>query len=261
MLTRLVNCFHHSHLKQWVHIEQSIASLDLQALPWLDISARGPPSSLSFLTAHLLRTWDKLQTQLGLSPKVGVMTPLFDNPGFSPAIARRHFLVWSKESNRRISQILCQGDLSLLSDLIPVQQQSIKHWLEYRQLTSFLSSFPSLDVFHREPDTFESLLLQETVPEHILCAVYGVLILRSELYLPEYTNKWNMDLNDQIKPEEWEKAFILTHSMSLATKAHETNFMVLSRWYRCPLLLHRIYPNVPDLCWRCHSAKGSLLHI
>lgn len=261
VLTRLVNWFHHSHLKQWVHIEQSIAPLDLQALPWLDISARGPPSSVSFLTAHLLRTWDKLQTQLGLSPKVGLMTPLFGNPGFLPAMARRHFLVWSRESNRRISQIIHQGDLPLLSDLIPTQQQSIKHWLEYRQITSFLSSFPSIDVFNREPDTFESLLLQQNTPEHILSAVYGVLILRLHTCLPEFTNKWKMELNVEIKPEEWEKAFILTHSMSLAIKAHETNFKLLSRWYRCPLLLHQIYPNVSDLCWRCHSAKGSLLHI
>lgn len=25
-------------------------------------------------------------------------------------------------------------------------------------------------------------------------------------------------------------------------------------------MLHQIYPNVSDLCWHCHSAKGSLLH-
>lgn len=79
VLTRLVKWFHHYHLKQWVHIEQLIAPYDLMALPWLDISARGSLSSLSFLTAHL-------------SAKVGPITPLIRNPRFPLAVARTCFL-------------------------------------------------------------------------------------------------------------------------------------------------------------------------
>lgn len=42
---------------------------------------------------------------------------------------------------------------------------------------------------------------------------------------------------------------------------YETNFKLLSRWYRCLTVLHRMYPNISDLYWHWHSAKGSLLHI
>lgn len=232
----MVNWFHHFHLKQWVHIEQSIAPFDLQALPWVDISVRGPVSSLSFLTAHLLRTWNKLQTQLGLSPKVGLMMPLFGNPGFPPAVTQTFF---GMEQGVKSSNI--PNSLSGRSSIVikfDSYTAAIKHWIEYRQLSSFLSSFPVRDVFNREPDAFESLLLQENAPEHILSALYRVLILRHHPCLPEFTNKWSMDLNIQIKSEEWEKAFILTHSMSLATRAQVTNFKLLSRLCRCPLLLH-----------------------
>lgn len=126
---------------------------------------------------------------------------------------------------------------------------------------SFLYFFSLRDVFDREPDTLKSFLLQDTLPDHILSAVYRVLIVKLHPHLPEFTNKWTLDLNVQIKSEEWEKAFTLTHCMPPATKAHETNFKLLSCWYRCLTLLHRIYQNVSDLCWRCQSSKGSLLHI
>lgn len=76
VLNRLVNWFHHSHSKQLVSIEQSITPYELQALPWIDPSFRGPPSSLPFLTSHLLWIWDKLLSRLKLSSQAGPMTPL-----------------------------------------------------------------------------------------------------------------------------------------------------------------------------------------
>lgn len=38
------------------------------------------------------------------------------------------------------------------------------------------------------------------------------------------------------------------------------NYKLLFCCYRCPMSLHHIYPDASDICCRCHSAKGSLLH-
>lgn len=109
-------------------------------------------------------------------------------------------------------------------------------------------------------DTFESLLLQDTILDHILPTVYRALILKAYPHLPEYTNMWTLDLNVQIKLEEWKKAFTLTHCMSLATWAQEMDFKLLSRCYRCLTLL-QMYTQMFQLYWRCHAAKVLLLHI
>lgn len=61
--------------------------------------------------------------------------------------------------------------------------------------------------------------------------------------------------------EEWDKFFALTHHLSLATRAQETNFKMFSSWYLCSTLLHQIYPSVSGVCWCCHVAKSTLLHI
>lgn len=45
------------------------------------------------------------------------------------------------------------------------------------------------------------------------------LLEKNHPELPEFTNKWALDLNVEIGAEEWEKSFILTHRLSLATKA------------------------------------------
>lgn len=33
------------------------------------------------------------------------------------------------------------------------------------------------------------------------------------------------------------------------------------RWYRSPAILHKIYPTVPNTCWRCLKEVGTMTHI
>lgn len=57
------------------------------------------------------------------------------------------------------------------------------------------------------------------------------------------------------------KIFTHTHKSSISSYTQEKNDKVLSRWYKTPNLLHRIYPLTPDTCWRCNESETSYLHI
>lgn len=52
-----------------------------------------------------------------------------------------------------------------------------------------------------------------------------------------------------------------THKSSICAKTQETNYNILSRWYRTPALLHKFFPMGSDLCWCCRAEKGTLLHV
>lgn len=41
----------------------------------------------------------------------------------------------------------------------------------------------------------------------------------------------------------------------------ENGYKILTRWYRTPSLLHTFSPTIPDTCWRCGKAKGTMLHV
>lgn len=43
--------------------------------------------------------------------------------------------------------------------------------------------------------------------------------------------------------------------------ARVNGLFCLTKWYRTPQILHRIYPQVSDTCWRCGNHTGDLMHI
>lgn len=52
-----------------------------------------------------------------------------------------------------------------------------------------------------------------------------------------------------------------TYKSSICAKTQETNFKILTRWYRTPVKLQKIFPGTSDQCWRCKADKGTILHI
>lgn len=76
-----------------------------------------------------------------------------------------------------------------------------------------------------------------------------------------YVTSWERALS--LSLTEPEKAFILAHShgFNRCVRIQENSFKLLSRWYKTPEFLHKLNPEVPELCWRCGTGTGSLSHI
>lgn len=53
----------------------------------------------------------------------------------------------------------------------------------------------------------------------------------------------------------------MSHKSPCNVATQEKNYKLRSRWYRTPSKIHKFFPHVSDRCWRCGSARGSLLHI
>lgn len=73
--------------------------------------------------------------------------------------------------------------------------------------------------------------------------------------------KWESDLAMQFTDSEKEKILYFAQKSSIATKVQETNYKILTRWYRVPTALHRFFPQVSDTRWRFGVGQGSMLHV
>ncbi|XP_072269521.1 peroxisomal carnitine O-octanoyltransferase [Pyxicephalus adspersus] len=89
----------------------------------------------------------------------------------------------------------------------------------------------------RNLTAFETVLRSLNRPIHVISQIYEILIKHHTDNTPTFTRYWEKDLGEAISPLDWEKAFILTHKMSLPCKAQETNYKILSRWEK--LAVHK----------------------
>lgn len=126
------------------------------------------------------------------------------------------------------------------------------NWLTALHLSSFCSDLFSSSQTHR-PFT-------ET-PRHLLSTIYKLLHAPLHDQLSPYTRRCPTESGRELTMADWQKSFHFTHTSSISCYTLEKNFKLISRSYRDPHSLHKIFPSVTPTCWRCGSEEVSYLHI
>lgn len=129
------------------------------------------------------------------------------------------------------------------------------------KLGHFLHSL-KLPVTNDQPlTTLEELCSTSGTITHTLSLAYNLLNTPQADFVAPGLLKWELELNCHFNMAKRQRILRFTHRSSICAKIQETNYKLLSRWYRAPALLHKFFPATPDLCWRCGADKGILTHI
>uniref|UniRef100_A0A8C5Q4E0 Reverse transcriptase zinc-binding domain-containing protein n=1 Tax=Leptobrachium leishanense TaxID=445787 RepID=A0A8C5Q4E0_9ANUR len=127
-------------------------------------------------------------------------------------------------------------------------------------LMTYLRSLAPLDKYTRPLTTFEQVINHKTLPQHGISTLYGVLQNLSPS-TPSYVVKWETDLHQTFTEEEWTQMFTFATQCFTATRAQETAYKLLSRWYRAPSTIATYSAATDASCWRCGAQRADLLHV
>lgn len=134
-------------------------------------------------------------------------------------------------------------------------------FIRTHQLGHFLKSIPPPTDVDQGLTTLEELCTDTGAVPHALSLMYNLLITPPSDYIPPGLTKWEEELGCSFNPTKRQRILHFTHKSSICAKTQETNYKILSRWYRTPAQLHKIFPTTSEVCWRCQRDKGTLLHI
>ena len=134
-------------------------------------------------------------------------------------------------------------------------------FLRAEQLGHFLGTIPPPPATGQPLTVLEEWCTDTGVLPHALSLTHELVILPTEDHrLPCFT-EWERALNRTFSEKKREKILSHTHKSSICTRVQETNYKILTGWYRTPDLLHKIFPATSDRCWRCMEDKGTMLHV
>lgn len=108
---------------------------------------------------------------------------------------------------------------------------------------------------------FENICSTSDPQQHLISTIYGLLGEHVSPHTGKACRAWEGDLTVNVPMEGWEHIFPSTHRGSVNVSTQETNYKLLSKWYRTPVLLHTFDPTRSNRCWRCRQEVGTLLHI
>lgn len=189
------------------------------------------------------------------------MTPIIGHPKFEPGFSDPAFSAHSPQKILRASYLLCTNGCILGRTLFTGSgSQFLNEW-RVHQLSHFLNSLPKPHLFQRPLSPFGELCLGDGPIRKSLSLSYEALLdLHAQSESP-FSSNWEKDLQVTFTNQQKDRILYFTHKSSLCSNYQETTYKIMTRWYRTPSVLAKLFPLLSDRCWRCDSHRGTLLHI
>lgn len=240
-------------------MEQSGSDIPLHCLPWCKSESR-------LINSHptvgaTLKVCRKFFPDHLLSPDPSPLFPILGNPLFTPGFSDPVFRSLAAAGCFRATHFIRETEWPTRSDLHLDSKTTVLGFWRIIQLSHFLTSLPPAREFFRPLTTFEKFCVMKGQPRHMVSQMYSLLISPEEDFSLDYFSRWERDLQISFSPEQRAKILLFTFKSSIHTQAQESGYKLLTRWYRTPQVLHFMYPETSDCCWRCGRHPGDLLHL
>lgn len=76
-----------------------------------------------------------------------------------------------------------------------------------------------------------------------------------------FIQKWETYLQTIISQSQKDRVIIFVHKTSIVRTNQVRGYKLLTRWYRTPVIVHHMFPQISNKCWRCLGMEGTLLRI
>lgn len=259
-LGRLIDWCSHQETKLWSQLEQSHTIIPLGGTPWC---YQGIPTELKRhpLIGNTARICAQLISQTALSSQNSPLYPIIGNPLFTPGLGDGIFRKLGEAGLHLASHFSTGGHWRTHTELSDPNGLFRLDFIRTLQLRHFLSSIPPPADSNQMLTTLEVLCTDTGALPYTLSLAYNLLNAPPTDFVPPRLLKWETELDCRFNTTKRQHILRFTHKSSICARIQETNYKVLSRWYRTPTLLHKLFPTTSDMCWRCQREKGTLLHI
>lgn len=89
---------------------------------------------------------------------------------------------------------------------------------------------------------------------------YNILVANSPESARDKLNAWKLDIKEDIDETDWNDACLKAQTQTINTRFKLLQYKWLMRMYITLVRLHHMSANIPDVCSKCLTEKGTLFH-
>lgn len=212
----------------------------------------------NMLLKNMIAIWRRVRRLEGYSNCFSLLTPIQENPDFSPGL-EGGFADWSIKGIKKVGDLVHEGSLLKFNQMRVKYGLTNKDFLKYVQVKSFISSKLRKYSGGLAVSPIESLMLKTTQLKGITKKIYNILGDLNTDKSNKVKDQWEVDLGP-IEDVAWDELCSRPFKALASNSTWERQFKILHRIYITPEKRHRMFPALSNLCNKCQSAVGSLFH-
>lgn len=242
-LSRLIDWSRHRDGKLWPGLEQAQSSALLQRAAWcykdLPTITRAHP-----VIGPTLKIGFELFSKGKLLAIISPLFPILGNPQFEPGLRKGNFTALMEQGIFQASHFLTGEAWPTIFSLTTGSLPYCLDFWRAVQLRHFLNTLILPSSYGCTLTIFEEYCNGSSVFHQTLSKTYALLVAPSEDFRLPFFRGWERDLGRTFMEEQCTNMIHNIFESSICIRMQETNFKILSRWYRTPAFLNRCYPEV-----------------
>lgn len=258
----MINWFLNRMDSQWVGIEALRCFPNLLCtLPFIYNVHKIESVSNIFTVSNTLLAWKDILKYLNIPSIPSLKSPISFNPDLPPAIQNIGLRSWRLRGILELGQLFDKGHLKSFQLLKQEFNLPNKDFYKFLQLRHFLESLLKderirLDLFDIEKQLYSSFSLKNKIS-----VFYAMLSNVGSSSLDPLKLVWEKDFGTNLSDEDWVSACSSIYFRDASISNHEQSFKFIYRTYLTPVRLHKIFPNASQLCFKCKSNIGTVMHV
>lgn len=248
---------------KWMEIEKlALAPIHPSALLWtsqlVKLGSLAPRTIL-----FTKQIWSKCKNRLGPTDEASFLTPFLFHEAFPLGLEKHFVQLWQHTVAYQLVHLFDTRTKNFLDKQQLIERHGLSELKDYMyfQLRHYVKSvcrtmkLPELTLFER-------LCTKVGERKGHISLIYKELMTHDpESHPHSYMQQWDRDLGTHLSIDQWERIWINATKTSICTTIKENIYKVLFRWYHTPALLHKLFPAVPPVCWKCGETPATLFHM
>lgn len=184
-----------------------------------------------------------------LSSRDSPLVPILGNPQFILCLWKGSFDTLIKRGLYQASHLVRAGCWPTFQELTDRNGSYQLDFWRMVQLRHFLHTMCPPESLDRSSLPFEKYCMEKGPLLHTLSKMYALLVKPWENFRLPFLRKWELDLSRTFSEGQSTNIIHSTFKTATCMKMQETNFKILSQWYRTPAVLPRCFTNISHGCW------------
>lgn len=247
-------------LPTWVSIEQTISKLPLNLYLYSANLKTLKRQTANPFVKNTIDIWFKVHRHIGDAPFISQFSPIWGNEQFAPGRADGGFKTWADKGVQKIGDLYDQGTLLTFNELSIKYLIPSKHFFKFLQLKHFILSKRCEALSEPPLSCLENIMLKHGQGRHQISILYTTIVSYDKESSKDKMKAWSLDMREDIEEAEWATACLKAQTQTINTRMKLLQHKWLMRTYITPEKLNKWSPEIPDICVKCMTEKGTLIH-